>query len=39
MSKISDTILYADDINVIVTSTNYKDLQQKIKLTLCRISE
>jgi hypothetical protein len=29
MDKLSHTILYADDTNTIVTSTNYNDLQKK----------
>jgi hypothetical protein len=37
--KMSDTIWYADDTIVIVTSTNYNDLQEKIKLTLYHISD
>ena len=39
MDKLSFTILYANDTNIIVTSTNYKDLQKEVNLTLQLISE
>ena len=29
MDKLSHTTLYADDTNIIVTPTNYNDLQKK----------
>jgi len=31
MDKFSHTVLYADDTNIIVASTNYNDLQKKKK--------
>jgi len=34
MDKILRTIYYTDDTNIIVTSTNYNDLQKKVNLTL-----
>jgi len=39
MDKLSLTILYANDTNIIITSTNYKDLQKEVNLTLQLISE
>lgn len=38
MDKLSHTILYTDDTNIIVNSTNYNDLQKKANLTLQLIS-
>jgi hypothetical protein len=34
MDKILRTIYYTDAPNIIVTSTNYNDLQKKVNLTL-----
>jgi hypothetical protein len=39
MDKILRIIYYANDTNIIVTSTNYNDLQKKVNLTLQLISE
>jgi hypothetical protein len=39
MDKILRTIYYADDTNIMVTSSNYNDLQKKVNLTLQLISE
>jgi hypothetical protein len=39
MDKILRTTYYANDTNIIVTSTNYNDLQKKVNLTLQLISE
>lgn len=38
-NNLSLTILYANDTNNIVTSTNYKGLQKEVNLTLQLISE
>jgi hypothetical protein len=34
MDKLSNTILYANDTNIITTSTTYNELQKKVTLTL-----
>ena len=39
MDKLSHILLYADDTNIILTSTNYKYLQKTVNLTLQLISE
>jgi hypothetical protein len=39
MDKLSHTILYADDSNIIVTSTNYNNLHQTVNVTLQLISK
>jgi hypothetical protein len=39
MDKLSHTLLYADDTNIILTSTNYNDLQKTVNVTLQPISE
>ena len=39
MDKLSHTILYADDTNITVTSTDYNDLHKTINVTLQLISE
>jgi len=39
MDKLSLTIVYANDTNIIVTSTKYKDLQKEVNLTLQLTSE
>jgi len=36
---LSHTILYADDTNIIVTSTDYNDLHKTVNVTLQLISE
>jgi len=39
MDKLSYAIFYADDINIIVTSTNYNDLHKKVNVIPKLISE
>ena len=39
MDKPSHTILYPDDTNIIVTSTDYNDLRKRVHVTLQLISE
>ena len=39
MDKLSHTLLYADDANIILTSTNCTDLQKTVNVTLQLISE
>jgi len=39
MDKLSHTILYADDTNIIVTSTDYNDLHKILNVTLQLIIE
>jgi hypothetical protein len=39
MNKLLHTILYADDTNIIVTATNYNELQNKVSLSLQHISK
>jgi len=39
MDKLSHTILYADDTNIIVTSTNYNDLHKTLIVTFQLITE
>jgi len=34
MDKLSHTILHADDINIIVTYTDYNDLHKTVNVTL-----
>ena len=38
MDKLSHTILYADDTNIVVTSTEYNDLHKTVNVTLELIS-
>ena len=39
MDKLSHTILYADDTNIVVTSTEYNDLHNTVNVTLQLITE
>ena len=39
MDKLSHTILYADDTNITVTSTDYNDLHKILNVTLQLIIE
>jgi len=34
MDKLSHTLLYADDTNIILTCTNYNDIQKTVNVTL-----
>ena len=39
INKVSHTILFADDTNILVSSCNLKELNSKLNLVLCCISK